>query len=121
VPFAAAESNAFFDPLDGSPSAPEPWRSAHWDITVHSRDRDTWKTLNPMHAHHGPDCAPPPALHESNAYEDAVFLCRDHLMTAIRGDGYAAIYLTPNHMLDFSAGEAILRFDMSTLRTSDGD
>lgn len=118
---AAAQPNAFFDPLDGTPSAPQPWRPANWDVTVHSRDRDTWKSLNPMQAQHGADCAPPPAVHEMSAYEDAVFLCRDHLMTAIRGDGYGAIYLTPNHMLDFSAEEAVLRFDMSTLRTSDRD
>jgi len=118
---AAAQPNAFFDPLDGSPSSPQPWRPDNWDVTVHSRDRDTWKSLNPMQAHHGADCAPPPAVHEMSAYEDAVFLCRDHLMTAIRGDGYGAIYLTPNQMLDFSAGEAVLRFDMSTLRTSDRD
>jgi hypothetical protein len=118
---AAARTSAFFDAFDGDPPAPQPWKSAAWDLTVHSRDRDTWTAPSAMHAQHGPDCSPPPEVHEISTYEDAVYVCRDHLMTAIRGDGYAAIYLTPNHMMDFSAGEAVLRFDMSTLRTSDGD
>jgi hypothetical protein len=50
-----------------------------------------------------------------------VFLCRDHLMTAIHADWYGAVYLTPNHMLDFSREEARLSFDLSTRRTSNKD
>jgi hypothetical protein len=116
-----AQPSAFFESFDGNPAAPASWRPENWDVTVHSRDRDTWQRLDAMQAHHGPDCTPPPAAHEMSAYEDAVFLCRDHVMTAIRGDGYAAIYLTPNQLLDFSNREAVLRFDMATLRTSDRD
>src|SRR5439155_24746196 len=51
-------------------------------------------------------------------YEDAIFQCKDHLMTAIKAGGYGVIYLTPDQMLDFSQSEAVLKFDVSTLRTS---
>ena len=47
-----------------------------------------------------------------------MFLCRDHMMTAINAGGYAMIYLTPDRMVDFSGGDATIRFDVSTLRTS---
>jgi hypothetical protein len=42
-------------------------------------------------------------------------------MTAINAGGYGVIYLTPNQLVDFSQGEAVVRFNMSTLRTSARD
>jgi hypothetical protein len=72
-------------------------------------------------AGHGADCGAPPAMHQITAYEDAVFLCKDHVMTAINAGGYGLIYLTPNRMADFSRGEAVINFDVSTLRTSGRD
>jgi hypothetical protein len=39
-------------------------------------------------------------------------------MTALNADGYGMIYLTPNQMVDFSTGEAVVSFDLSTERTS---
>ena len=42
-------------------------------------------------------------------------------MTAINAPGYGVIYLTPNHMVDFSEREAIIQFDVSTMRTSERD
>jgi hypothetical protein len=42
-------------------------------------------------------------------------------MTAIHAGGYGVIYLTPDHMVDFGAGEAIIRFDISTFRSSERD
>jgi hypothetical protein len=74
-----------------------------------------------MQAFHGPACDGPPATHPNTSYEGAVFQCNHHLMTAIRASGYGAIYLTPNQMVDFSGGEAIIRFDVSTLRGSNRD
>jgi hypothetical protein len=56
-----------------------------------------------------------------SAYEDAAFQCRDHMMTAINASGYGAVYLTPNQLADFSQSEAVIRWDMSTLRTSGRD
>lgn len=114
----AAAAETFLEPFTGAPAGPTPWHPSNWDVTVHSRDVSTFSMLETMRAGHGTDCMPPPASHDISSYEDAVFLCRDHLMTAIRADGYGVIYLTPNAMIDFSAGEAILRFDVSTERTS---
>ena len=74
-----------------------------------------------MEAMHGPLCEPPLATHPISAYEDAVFNCKNHLMTALNDGGYGMIYLTPNVLVNFAQGEAIIRFDVSTLRTSTRD
>jgi hypothetical protein len=42
-------------------------------------------------------------------------------MTAINSAGGSGVYLTPDRMLDFSKGEAVLKWDMSTARTSSRD
>ena len=114
----AAPDQAFLESFTGQPSAPHPWKPSNWDVTVHSRDVGTWAELEPVAAMHGSDCSAPPSRHMLTSYDDAVFLCRDHLMTAIKAEGYGVIYLTPNQIIDFSHGDAILRFDLSTLRTS---
>lgn len=67
---------------------------------------------------HSPDCGPPPAQHHSTSYEAAVYRCTNHLMVGIHGDGYAAAYLTPNHMVDLSRGTAVISWRMSTFRAS---
>ncbi len=114
--------SAFYEGFDGDPAAPTPWQSPNWDITVHSRNTsDNLYALTPMDAWHGLDCSPPPATHQVATYEGAVYQCRDHLMTAINDENYGAIYLTPNQMVDFGNGEAVIRFDLSTLRTSGRD
>ena len=112
------DQNVFLETFDGTPSSPTPWKSLDWDITVHSRDEPFIYALKPMNAQHGPNCEGPPVTHNISAYEDAVFSCKNHTMTAIYDEGYGLIYLTPNAMVDFSQGEAVIRFDMSTLRTS---
>jgi hypothetical protein len=114
-------TGGFLQTFDGNPAAPQAWRPPDWDVTVHSRDAQTWTALEPVDAHHGADCSAPPATHRTTSYEGTVFLCRDHLMTAISASGYGLIYLTPPVMADFSAGESVIRFDMSTLRTSPRD
>lgn len=103
--------------------------SAHLDIVVDSRDASTWQTLPPMTGvdapHHGPNCEAPMATHDSSLprmlYEEAVFSCRDHLMTAQNAPGYGIINLTPSHLLDWTDGEAVVRWDMSTFRSSARD
>jgi hypothetical protein len=42
-------------------------------------------------------------------------------MTAINAGGYGAIYLTPNQLVDFSSGEAVVQFNMSTFRSANRD
>lgn len=108
----------FIEPFTGEPTQPQPWEPPHWEVTVHSRDVNTWYQLEAMPTDHGADCAPPPAEHITSSYERAVYQCRNHVMTAIQAGGYGVIYLTPNHMVDFSQGTATIRFDVSTLRTS---
>ncbi len=118
---APQQPDAFLATFDGAPASPQPFRAADWDITVHSRGRNQSSTLDPIAANHGADCGGPPATHTISSYDDAVFNCRNHIMTAINGADYGVIYLTPNRMADFSKGETVIRFDMSTLRTSERD
>ena len=121
VPAPTPRLDIFEATFDGTPSSPEPWQPSNWDVSVHSRGRNSLRTLDPMQAHHGPDCGAPPTTHTVDRYAGAVFICRNHVMTAINGADYGAIYLTPNHMADFSKGETVIRFDMSTLRSSERD
>jgi hypothetical protein len=74
-----------------------------------------------MQAEHKDDCSPPPQTHMMSDYEDAVFSCRNHVMTAINASGYGVIYITPDQLVDFSGGEAVISFDLSTLRHSARD
>jgi hypothetical protein len=110
---AFAQAAGYRAPLDGAPPAPKPIYPTGWDITFVGDPQ-------PMEAQHGANCAAPPATHHVATLEDMVFQCNGHLMTAMNA-GYGAIYLTPDHMLDFSQGEAVLKWDMSTLRTSSRD
>lgn len=111
----------YLETFDGDPSQPTPFGNEHWDVTVHSRDMYTWETLDEMQAQHGPNCEAPPATHTIVNYEDTVYTCKNHMMTALYSVGYGVIYLTPDHMVDFSQGEAVIRYDISTLRTSTRD
>lgn len=113
--------------FDGAPPAPQPYRPTTFDVQRNSSDSyrqigtegaGSW--IPPMLADHGPHCEPPPAQHPISYLDDAVFICADHVMTAMNA-GYGAIYLTPNAQIDFSAGEAVLRWDMSTKSTTGRD
>ena len=97
---AVLTPRVFLETFDGDPSTPIPFSSPNWDVTIHSRDE--WFELDAMDAAHGPNCEPPPATHRISAYEDAVFTCKNHVMTSIYAPGYGAIYLTPNELVDFS-------------------
>jgi len=121
APTATQAPHTFVETFGGSPTSPQPWHPDNWDVTVHSRDIATWDTLEPIHAAHGSDCGAPPASHMITSYADTVFLCRDHLMTAMRAEGYGVIYLTPNQLVDFSNDEAVISWDMSTARASGRD
>ena len=112
---------AFTATFDGTPEQPAAWKPTNWDVTVHSRDRETMDVLEPMSAHHGTACGGPPETHEMTAYAQATFQCRDHMMTAISAAGYGVIYLTPDALVDFSDEEAVISFDISTARNSRRD
>jgi hypothetical protein len=118
-PSALAQSAGWIATFDGKPSAPLQFDPPTWDVQVHSRNVNTWKHLEPMQAHHGTNCAGFPATHQVSEYNQAVFQCNEHVMTSIKADeGYGLVVLTPNQMVDFSQGEAVIRFDMSTFRAS---
>ncbi|HEU5314757.1 MAG TPA: hypothetical protein VFX49_01510 [Chloroflexota bacterium] len=120
------DGSAFVDTFDGSPERPAPFRSPHWDVTLFSHDPSLLYAPLHTHAGHGDDCAPPPATHRVSSAEEAIFQCRDHVMTAVDASMefspyhgmYAAAVLTPDHLLDFSRGEARLSFDLSTERAA---
>lgn len=122
---ALAGAGVYAFTFDGAPTSPLPYPQVSaldgWDVVVHQRA--VQNAFAPMDAQHGADCGAPPATHPIAQFGDSVFQCRDHIMTAINGDdtGYAAIYLTPPQMLDWSAGEAVLSWDISTLVTSSRD
>lgn len=113
---AASGPSAVSIPFSGSPATPQPFSDAHWDVLVHNRDIDTY--FEPFQAQHGADCGPYPATHTVSSFADAVFLCHNHVMTAISSQGYAAAVLTPDKMADWSSGTAVIKWHQSTLRTS---
>jgi hypothetical protein len=113
---------SFLETFTGAPLAATPWRGDNWDVVVNVSDsyRGNFDGIDPMQAHHGADCSPPTTTHLVTLAKDAVFQCKDHIMTAM-SSGYGAVYLTPNHLVDFSTGEAVVRWDMSTHRASGRD
>ena len=123
LPFrnVAAISPYAFPFTQGTPAAPTPWNQPSWDVSVHIRNNYQYGGTDSMMAQHGADCSAPPATHMVSSWQDAVFLCKNHVMTAISAGGYGVIYLTPDHMFDWSQGTATLSFPVSTFRSSDRD
>jgi hypothetical protein len=124
TPHAGHISAGVLAAFDGFPAAPLPFSQhpeyAGYDVQVHSRSPQPWAALHPMQAEHGPNCSAPPASHSTSAYADAVYICNDHLMTAINGEEYGLIVLTPNKLFNFSNGGAIT-FELSTKKMSKRD
>jgi hypothetical protein len=109
---ALAQVAPFLQPFDVHPAAPQAFKPSDWDVQTY--EFFVRQEFSPVYqAEHGAACDAPPTTHAVTSPEDAVFLCNDHLMTTING-GYGAIFLTPNQLVDFSAGEAVIRFDVST-------
>lgn len=116
-------TRVFLETFDGNPASPEAFAPDDWDLKLGMNFiRESGGNPEPMMADHGPDCGAPPATHQSGGdAAKAVFICRGHLMTALNGGGYGALFLTPPAIVDFSAGEAVIKLNMSTLRTSARD
>lgn len=120
---ALVQAKPFLESFDGSPATPQDYSNPHnFDIMVFGVDPS-----EPNLAQHGPDCAAPgfpydaTNTHHISTAGQAVFLCKDHLMTAPGLAGYGAVYMTPPAVADFSGGSARISWDMSTLRTSSRD
>jgi hypothetical protein len=119
-PPSLAPGQSYWD-FNVSPPAPIAFDEPGWDVQMYSRDVQTWLTPEPMDAHHGMDCAGYPGQHRVTSYEQLVYRCRNHIMTAIQAEGYGAIALTPDRLLDWSATAGVVRFDMSTFKSSNRD
>ena len=108
--------------FDGTPSAPLPISQhpdyLNWDVQVHERGSTT--SLPLINAQHGADCSAPPATHPNTTFEGSVFQCNNHIMTALNGEEYGLIVLTPNRLLDFSTS-ATVEWEMSTEKMSGRD
>jgi hypothetical protein len=133
----ASTSTSFLETFDGLPAQPQPYKtiagSDNWDTFISFRDfHDTEKVTGiqfpPVDAHHGPNCEKPVDANGNlvthaitSGVNNHVFICNNHMMTSMNGGAYGAIYMMPNHMVDFSTGESIIRFDMTTFRTSGRD
>lgn len=126
--FLAAEASS--GTFDGAPPAPLAHTAGAflegWDVQIHERSMAFSGTgtplgdaIHPLNAQHGPDCSGPPAAHPTGSSRGAaVFQCNNHVMTALDGEEYGVIYLMRDQMADFSAGQAVIEWEMSTERMS---
>lgn len=123
TPAVAASTSAFNFNWTGGLTAPVLWAgqgfASNWDVQVHKRG--IGDTMDPMNAGHGVDCAPPPASHPISMLDQGVYICRNHVMSAIGDSGYGEIALTPDHMVDFSGGTSTILFSVSTLQLNLSD
>jgi hypothetical protein len=89
-----------------------------WDTTIETRDGGAFG-FNQMDVMHGPNCEPPaPGVsHQLTTFDDQMFTCAGHFMMAIDGP-QGQHFAIPGALVDFSKGEAIVRFDRSSLKTS---
>lgn len=118
-------STSFLETFDGTPTNPEPWNNLDWNVFQTSRNNDTWEFPNPTDAHHAfSNCGDVASggSHTINTWPESVFKCNGHVMTSINGNvGYAAIYLSPPAMADFSGSPSTVGFDVSTFVGSSRD
>jgi len=107
------------------PDPVRPWEPATWSVVRHVQDPQYWYKIEPAMAWHGTMCQrpdhPTEPTHPIGQYQDLVFLCRNHVMTATNASSYGVTYLTPDRMVDFDTGTAVVRFDVATLRESGRD
>jgi hypothetical protein len=126
---ASAQTSGFLETFDGTPAAPLPYTNPNsWDIFVQGFNQTNADAGIPaMRAQHGPNCEAPGFPYDStNSHQlrtlaDTVFICAGHVMTAPGLAGYAAAYLTPPAVVDFSGGSGTISWQMSTLRTAARD
>lgn len=120
---APPTGNRFVETFDGAPASPQRyWQDSSFAVVTHKKSKYFGSdAIDSMAAEHATSCDAPPATHGIDTLDETVFLCRDHVMTAINADDYGAIYLTPAALVDFSGGVATIDVDVSTLRRSGRD
>jgi len=114
---ASAAPTPFSFNWSGTPAAPQSVVPEGWDVQIHKREPGD--DMEPMDAQHGPACEAPPATHRVSLLKDGVFICKNHLMTAMNDGGYGEIVLTPDRMVDISDGvTTTVNWSVSTQVTS---
>lgn len=122
---AQVATTTFLETFDGAPTTPTRYDNPRFEfIEGHMWTDKTDGPLVVNTAQHGPDCAKPgtggTVRHSTSDYKDLIFQCRDHMMTHVNG-GAAFIYMTPNHSLDLSSGNATIKWDLDTVSLSTRD
>jgi hypothetical protein len=116
---------SFLETFDGTPTNPEPWNNLDWNVFQTVRDNSHWQNPDPVNAHHAfANCGDVASggSHQIATWPETVFKCNGHIMTSISGEpGYAAIYLSPPAMTDFTSGPSTIQFDVSTFVSSSRD
>jgi hypothetical protein len=102
----------------GMPASPSPWQPSNWDVQTHILDQRGGDGIESHLADHGADCGPPPAQHLIATLQQAVFVCHNHVMTAIADGGYGQVTLTPDHLADWSGGPVTIGLSVSTQKLS---
>ena len=124
-PASASSGSAYSFNWNGVPSSPQPWNpSSGFDMVVHDRDfTQTFSQPYSFQAQHGSDCSAflgfgVGGTHLVQNYADEVFICNNHMMTSINGQGYGEVTFTPAELLDWSNGPVSVTWQVDTLRTS---
>lgn len=98
------------------------WQPPNWDTQVHERNMEnTGDYMDSHNADHGADCSSPPATHVVNKWNQSLFICHNHLMTAMADEGYGEEAITPDRMADWSGGAVTIGWSVSTLHQADRD
>ncbi len=119
----ASTSNAFVFQWMGNPAAPQAWRPAllnDWDLVAHHIVYNSDHPWGSAIAGHGADCSAPPATHTVSDPDNAVFICRNHMMTTL-DTGVGEIQFASSRMADWSQGTVSINYSMSTMRSSPRD
>lgn len=116
-----SQAEPWTETFDGAPSSPQAWAPDDWDIQYHTRNASYWAAPEGMAQQHGGDCSGPPNTHPASTWPGTVYLCNNHIMTAINATDYGLIYLTPNRLADWSSGPAVIQWDVSTEARSQRD
>ena len=128
---AASDKVVYTESFNGGhspndPGPPQSFNPQNWDIQTHIRSAHSTPGVTVRHeADHGANCEAPgddgAVTHAVSKVEDTTYQCANHIMSSFRADDFGQIAMTPPALVDFSDGEATIKFDMSTLSDSPRD
>jgi hypothetical protein len=114
----------------GAPASPTGVASSsRLGLYHYSRIREglTNAQTDPMEAQHSSTCTPPtnpPTLagdHLITTWQETVFACAHHLMTALQDSGFGAVTMQPPVEADWTSGPVTITLNVSLFRTSSRD